>query len=188
MVLTAIGLVVSSTWVFGDDHDKRRSSIARWWEEARLDVAPVDNDLYRAECGSCHFAYPPGLLPARSWEDVIARLDDHFGENAELDPQTTGELVLYLTANSADRSGYWYKRSKRFAHSVDIGKDTPLRITEVSYFQRKHDEVPKWVVKPGDRSPSRVRFAQCDGCHTGADKGSFDEDDVQIPGYGKWDD
>ncbi len=26
------------------------------------DVAPVKHALYRDECGSCHFAYQPGLL------------------------------------------------------------------------------------------------------------------------------
>ncbi|HPQ24397.1 MAG TPA: cytochrome C, partial [Gammaproteobacteria bacterium] len=47
-------------------------------------VAPVDNPLYLQECGSCHFAYQPGLLPARSWNNLMGGLENHFGENAEL--------------------------------------------------------------------------------------------------------
>ncbi|MCW9089130.1 MAG: diheme cytochrome c, partial [Gammaproteobacteria bacterium] len=34
------------------------------WSRRAPDVAPVKNELYQSECGSCHFAYQPGLLPA----------------------------------------------------------------------------------------------------------------------------
>ena len=37
-------------------------------------VAPVENPQYLEECGSCHFPYQPGLLPARSWTKVMAGL------------------------------------------------------------------------------------------------------------------
>jgi hypothetical protein len=30
--------------------------------------------LYLNECGSCHTAYAPGLLPARSWKRMLAEL------------------------------------------------------------------------------------------------------------------
>ena len=52
-----------------------------YWERTR-DVAAVENPLYQEECGSCHMAYPPGLLPGRSWEKLMTGLADHFGENA----------------------------------------------------------------------------------------------------------
>ena len=31
------------------------------------EVEPVTNKTYADECGSCHYAYPPGLLPSQSW-------------------------------------------------------------------------------------------------------------------------
>ena len=34
----------------------------------RQDVAPVQSAAYQEECGGCHFAYQPGLLPAASWQ------------------------------------------------------------------------------------------------------------------------
>jgi hypothetical protein len=34
------------------------------------EVKPVTDKTYRAECGDCHFAYQPGLLPAQSWEKL----------------------------------------------------------------------------------------------------------------------
>ena len=35
------------------------------------EVNPVNNKQYKDECGSCHFAYQPGLLTTRSWEKLL---------------------------------------------------------------------------------------------------------------------
>ena len=67
-------------------------------------VAPVTNPVYKEECGSCHMAYPPGLLPAISWQKVMAGLEDHFGDNAELDTATRQTISDFLLNDSADRS------------------------------------------------------------------------------------
>ena len=44
--------------------------------DSRL-AAPA-NPTYAEECGSCHLAYPPGLLPAASWAKLMAGLRQHF--------------------------------------------------------------------------------------------------------------
>ena len=62
--------------------------------------------VYVKECGACHFAYSPGLLPQRSWELHMQRLDKHFGESIRLDPKTHDAVRRYLTENAADRSPY----------------------------------------------------------------------------------
>ena len=46
------------------------------------------NAAWKAECGSCHAAYPPGLLPAPSWRAVMAGLDRHFGTDATIIPRS----------------------------------------------------------------------------------------------------
>ncbi len=181
-VLGAGCLMAASAIALGDDDDRHGGWWSRVWHEARVDVAPVDNALYRDECGSCHLAYPPGLLPARSWQAVMNRLDRHFGENAELDATTAAEIVDYLDKRAADRSDY--RRSRRFADSVPRDASV-LRITETRYFQRKHDEIPRWVMQQGDRT---LRFSQCDSCHTEAERGVFNEHTVHIPGLGRWED
>ena len=43
---------------------------------------------WKSECGSCHVAYPPGLLPAASWRAVMAGLDRHFDTDATIDAPT----------------------------------------------------------------------------------------------------
>ena len=147
----------------------------------RQDVAPVQAAPYQQECGSCHFAYQPGLLPVASWRRLMDGLTDHFGENAELDAETAAQLRDYLYANAADRVGTG--RSPGIANS--LRGSAPLRITETSYFRRHHHEIPARVVTD---NPEVGSFSRCDACHTGAENGNYDEHSVSIPGYGRWED
>ena len=41
---------------------------------------------YQQECAACHVAYPPGMLPAASWQRVMGNLSHHYGTDASLDP------------------------------------------------------------------------------------------------------
>src|SRR3989344_6200999 len=43
---------------------------------------------YTQECAACHTAYPPGLLPAASWNRVMTGLAQHYGTDASLDAAT----------------------------------------------------------------------------------------------------
>ena len=145
-------------------------------------ASAVANPLYKEECGSCHLAYSPALLPAPSWGRIMDGLDDHFGEDAELDAATATQIRTYLGDNAADSKRG--KRAVKIAHAA-TNEDAPLRITETAYFLRKHDEVPQRLVFD---NPEVGGFSQCESCHRGADAGRFDDDDVNIPGYGRWDD
>ena len=58
------------------------------------------NPVYIEECGACHLAYPPGLMPSKSWQKMMGGLSDHFGENAELDEETEQLIVRYLQQES----------------------------------------------------------------------------------------
>ena len=149
--------------------------------ERKNEVAPVSNDTYKEECGACHFPYQPGLLPSASWKKLLApeALEDHFGENAELDEELRLQLLALLEKNAADTS--YYKRSRKIMAS--LSGETPLRITEVPYIRRKHHEIPARLIKPNDKVKS---LSYCDACHQQADKGIYDDDTVSIPGYGQW--
>jgi len=185
-VSSVLGLILVTALVMGDnDSDEKNehsgSMLNRVFSK-QLDVAPVKSTQYQEECGSCHFAYQAGLLPARSWEKMMGNLENHFGENAELDIETQTGLTQYLVRNAADHADY--KRSSRIMGS--LGKnDSPLRITETPYFLRKHNEIPRKVI---ENNPKLSSFSQCAACHVNAEKGSYDEDEVRIPGVGKWED
>ena len=167
---------------------------AAWAEESLLEamvtpfrqkeVVPVDNKTYKDECGSCHFAYQPGLLPTKSWEKLLTEkaLSEHFGENAELDKDTLKIIYDYTIANAADKS--YHKRSRKIAIATE-NIEAPLRITEVRYIKRKHHEIPEKMIK-GNKDVKSLSY--CDACHTQAGKGVFDADTVKIPNYPDWDD
>jgi cytochrome c553 len=121
------------------------------------------NEKWKAECGSCHVAYPPGLLPAPAWRRMMTGLDKHFGTDAGIDARTAAEIGAFLENNAG--------QGKR-------GSDSgTLRISETPWFRRKHDEVAASTWKN-----SKVQTAaNCTACHAGAERGDFDEHAVRIP-------
>ena len=139
------------------------------------DLMPrLTHKAWQQECASCHLAYAPALLPKASWQRVMGGLEQHFGENASLDPATQADILRFLEANAAD-SG-----RSRIGDKVMQRMDTnaaPLRITDTRWFVKKHDEVPRatWTRK------SVGSAANCAACHRQAEKGVFDENTVRIP-------
>ncbi|MEJ2623489.1 MAG: diheme cytochrome c [Pseudolabrys sp.] len=133
-----------------------------------MGLRPVTDKTVQAECGACHMAFPPGLLPARSWRAIMGKLDDHFGENAALDDETAKRITDYLVANAAD-SGNGNRRVLRGVRT----NDTPLRITELPWWVREHSR----EVRPGAFKDPRVKSkANCGACHRGAAGGYFEDD------------
>lgn len=167
-------LALSSAAMADDDSYSRRGKGA--------DVAPVSDARYAKECGSCHFAYPPGLLPARSWQKLMGNLADHFGDSAELPQEDTAAITDYLVKNAADRSNY--RRSVKIDDSLSV-RQTPVRITQVPYIAGKHREIPARLVAG---NPKVKSLSQCAACHAKAEAGSFREHEIDIPGYGRWED
>lgn len=146
------------------------------------EVAPVTDKTYLEECGDCHFAYQPGWLPEASWRKLLdaKALEDHFGDNAELDEDTRVHILDVLVNASADKS--YYKRSRKTMASLGDEK-APLRIIEVPYIRRKHHEIPDKMIKG---NPKVRSLSQCNKCHAKASEAVFDDDTVVIPGYGNW--
>ena len=180
--LGAVGLALGDS----DDDDHERQEKGGGWVKSRPDVAPVMNPTYGQECGSCHMAYQPGLLPALDWARIMGpdALTDHYGDDASLSDALRGEIASYLIANSADQGTS--SRSRAFAFVGEATADTALpRITRTRYFVNKHDEVPAHLVTG---NPDVGSFSQCDSCHRGANEGIYNEEQVSIPGHGRWED
>jgi len=151
------------------------------WSSRGPDVNPVKNELYQSECGTCHFAYQPGLLPAQSWKKLMGSLADHFGENAELAGDTQQQLTTYLLEGAAEKSET--RRSAKILRS--LGAEAPLRITDVPYIRYKHGEIPARLISG---NPEVRSLSNCAACHTQAAKGSYAEREIRIPGVGRWED
>ena len=109
-------------------------------------------------------------------------LADHFGENAEIDEKDRKILLDYTMQNAADFSKY--KRSVKITRSL-AANDTPLRITELSYIKNKHHELSNKHIK---NNPKVKSLSRCELCHTRANTGSYSEREINIPGFGSWED
>lgn len=133
------------------------------WADGRLMPAQV-LPSYKQECSACHVAYPPGLLPAASWQRVMGGLQRHYGVDASLDAAQVRQISTWLVANAGS-----YKR---------VQEEPPQdRITQSVWFARKHHEVNPAVWK---RASIRSA-AQCSACHGQAEQGNFEEHQVRIP-------
>lgn len=123
------------------------------------------NAKVQTECGGCHMAFPAGLLPAASWKKVMDGLDKHFETDASLSPQDTKEITDYLVKYASNR---WSSPA------------APLRITDAQWFKAKHFD--KNEIAPAVWKRESVKSpANCMACHSGADKGNFDENSIKIP-------
>jgi len=129
---------------------------------ARVPLLP----RYAQECGSCHVPYPPGMLPAASWQRLMQGLERHFGNDAALDAASAQEIGQWLQLHAGT-----YKR---------VREEPPQdRITRSAWFVRKHraEEVPPELW----RHPKVRSAANCAACHTQAAQGRFDERDIRWP-------
>lgn len=121
---------------------------------------------YEQECAACHIAYPPGLLPAASWQRLMGALDQHYGSDASLDAASVQAISQWL-----DRHAGTYKR---------VAEAPPdNRITRSAWFLRKH--------RAGEVPPELWRHAavksasNCAACHTQAAQGRFNEHEIRLP-------
>jgi len=136
----------------------------------------VRDSIYTEECGACHLAYPPGLLTVKSWQGIMAGLEDHFGENAELDEETSTHIFQYLE-QYALAPGQQTRIGKLIRNMPD---NPPFRITELPAFISAHEEIAERMkvakLATGFLSP-------CADCHRSAASSIFDKE-LLHPGYG----
>jgi hypothetical protein len=131
-------------------------------------LSSPQNQTYLNFCGSCHFAYQPGLLPKASWEKMMS--EGHFGI---LDEQTRKQIMDYLKTNSAENNTSEISRKS----IASVGTNKPTKIMDIPYIRKKHDEISQDVFK---RKTIGSR-ANCIACHTKAKDGNYEDDFVKIP-------
>lgn len=122
-------------------------------------VPPVAHQATLEECGECHMAYQPALLPRESWAAIMDGLADHFGEDASLSPAVAAEIRAYLVGASVPAR-------RKLAQPV-------LAITEQRWWQHEHDDIrpSAW------RDPKVLSKSNCPACHKGAERGIYEDAD-----------
>ncbi len=132
------------------------------------------NATWRNECGSCHLAYHPNLLPARSWAKLMAQQHAHFGEDLYLDADTVAIVRAFLVGNAADAlatEAAWYMSAETSRAAA------PLRITKTAYWRRKHADIdPRYWT-----SKAVAGKADCAACHLDATAGTFRDGAMRLP-------
>ncbi|MEJ2623487.1 MAG: cytochrome b/b6 domain-containing protein [Pseudolabrys sp.] len=138
-------------------------------------VAKLD-PLYASECGACHAAYHPSLLPRKSWAVLTANLADHFGEDASLDAASTARIAAYLAANAAETADTLAANRLR---RVDPAK--PFAITATPFWRRRHGKIADAVFA----SKAVGSRGNCAACHADAASGRFYPGNIHIPAEAK---
>ncbi|MGE3536340.1 MAG: cytochrome b/b6 domain-containing protein [Candidatus Tectimicrobiota bacterium] len=130
------------------------------------------NPLYQQECGACHAALHPSLLPAASWLKLMHNLEEHFGENAVLEARVTRQLTLWLVSNAAET--FDTEAANRFRR---VAAEEPYRVSATPYWVRKHADIAPEVFR---RKSIQSRM-NCQACHRDAASGRFDDQAIAIP-------
>jgi cytochrome b len=134
--------------------------------------AMVPNETVSAECGACHWAYHPSLLPRGSWAALLDDLENHFGEDASLPAAARAEIAAFYDRYAAE--AWDTEAARRFAA---VAASEPLRVTATPY----------WVAKHASIAPATFAAApvgsrgNCVACHRDADSGRFDDQAIAIP-------
>lgn len=109
----------------------------------------LGEQLYIENCGTCHLAIPPGLLPTQTWLDLIQDAQ-HYGVQIRplVDPQ---RLIVwnYLRTYSRPRTSE---------------EQTPYRVASSRFFRALH---------PNVKFSQPITLSNCASCHIGAREYDF---------------
>jgi hypothetical protein len=132
-----------------------------WYGGKKTGVSVVKFQPYNEVCGSCHFAYQPGLLPSVSWEKLMSDTNMHFGKDLKLSAVALRTMTRYLLDNSAGRVNDEISDNILKTLKYD---PVVIQVTATPYFIDRHKHLDE---------KSREDLVQCDHCHQGAAQGKF---------------
>lgn len=105
----------------------------------------LGQELYLKNCGSCHIALPPQVMPSETWRQLLLDLDQHYGQKLE----SIFSPSLLMMWN--------YLRD--FSRPLKEEEAIPYRVKESRYFKALHPRVD---------FPEPARLTTCVSCHPGA--------------------
>ena len=123
---------------------------------------------YTQQCTVCHNAYPPGMMSATSWQQLMADMPAHFGGSVMVNVDTQKEISDWLQQNAGT-----------FAPAAT--QDPPQhRITQSDWWQNIHRNSKK-IPAASWKKPMRVSAAHCSACHAQAAAGEFNSKTAKVP-------
>jgi len=136
--------------------------------------AMTPDQVWAKECGACHYAFHPSLLPRASWAALMADLSDHFGEDASLPPAAAAEVAAFLQTYAAED---WDTKAANLLSNVS--PTDPLRITAAPFWVRRHRRLDPAIFAA---SPVKAK-SNCIACHRDADSGRFEPQAIDLPTF-----
>jgi len=140
--------------------------------QAHAETFPIISDpIVVKECGDCHMAFPPETMTKAVWRDVMAKLSDHYGEDASLDATTTKHILAYHEAHASDVSES--RAAMKWTAETAFN-----RITEGPRFKDKHSGCSQDVWNNAQVKSK----SNCEACHKTMQRtGSTDADLKFLP-------
>jgi mono/diheme cytochrome c family protein len=110
----------------------------------------LGQELYLANCSSCHIALSPAVLPTSSWQKLLEELNQHYGK--QLPPIVSFDLIAI------------WEYLKAYSRPLIANEKTPYRVSASRYFKALHPRV---------ELPRPTTMNSCITCHPGATKYNF---------------
>lgn len=154
------------------------SVLIGYQNQTPVDLSPTwelseSGQLWQQECGDCHQVFHPTLLPKASWEKLMAGLENHFGEDATLDPEDSNIITTFLMQNASESSRL--EPSYKIRSSIPEG-EVPIAITQTPYWIMKHNGLEEDYKKDAVKSA-----ANCLACHPDATSGRYEDHLIDVP-------
>lgn len=111
----------------------------------------LGQELYLQNCGTCHIALPPAVLPSETWRNLLQD-QEHYGQKL---PPLIGPDTLIL-----------WEYLRNFSRPPAAGEKVPYRVSESRYFKALHPRV---------KLPRNTKIASCVTCHPSAVQFNFRE-------------
>lgn len=115
---------------------------------------------YKQECGSCHIAYAPFLLPKSAWDSMMSDLENHFGDDASLEEETHARIAVFLEKYANDVLDTKFTQQK---------ESEEIAISQTPYWEVAHRKLNPKIFK----TEAIKSKANCQTCHKDAESGIF---------------
>ena len=93
---------------------------------------PVTDPLTVQECASCHIAFPASMLPAASWRRMMGELENHFGDDASVDADTTAAITRYLVDHASRCVAYLRRMKGGTLYTVNYALDSGVEVDNLA--------------------------------------------------------
>ncbi|MBD2487478.1 cytochrome C [Aulosira sp. FACHB-615] len=149
LVIVAWSLVMG--WLFASANSVYSATPTS--EIGTVDVVPavygLGQELYIENCGKCHIAIPPEVLPTQTWKNLLED-SQHYG--VQLQPLVDPPRILV------------WRYLANFSRSQRNDEETPYRLNKSRLFKALHPKVDL---------PRPLQLSSCVSCHPSAEVFNF---------------